>query len=101
MSNLHCRYSSYGRHFTKRSHLQIVAKKLGVLINPGDTVVDFSCGSNEFIPLVKEHCKRLGKAITGKAFDIITPANGEDFQQISWFKVTEGKFTALLIRGKI
>lgn len=90
-----CRYSSYGRHFTKLEQLGFVAKKLEVFINPGDTIVDFSCGSNLFLPLLKRHCLLCGKAVSGRAFDIITPCTNEDFQQISWFDVTLGTFPSL------
>lgn len=71
--------------------LTLVAKKLEVVIHPDDTIVDFSCGSNEFLPIVKEVCRKAGKAVKGKAFDIITPCISEDFQQISWFDVRPGK----------
>lgn len=89
-SLLYCRYSSYGRHFTKIDQLRIVAKKLEVFINPGDTIVDFSCGYNQFLPLLKRHCLQFGKAVSGRAFDIITPCINEDFRQISWFNVEHG-----------
>ena len=68
-----------------------MAKKLEVFINPDDTIVDFSCGSNEFLPIVKKVCREAGKRVKGKAFDIITPCISEDFQQKSWFDVQPGK----------
>ena len=68
-----------------------MAKKLEIFINPDDTIVDFSCGSNEFLPIVKKICQEAGKPVKGRAFDIITPCVSEDFQQISWFDVQSGE----------
>ena len=33
-----CRYSSYGRHFTKEDRLKIVARKLATFLENGDLV---------------------------------------------------------------
>lgn len=84
------RYSSYGRHFTKPEHLRYVSGKLQLFAQHGDTVVDFSCGSNEFVPLFKRECLAHGKQLTGRCFDIITPRDGEDFELVSWFDVQPG-----------
>ena len=53
-------YTSYGRHFTKREHMKKLCERLVPFLLPGDTVVDFSCGSNEFVPLLKRLCAEDG-----------------------------------------
>ena len=53
-------YTSYGRHFTKPEHMRKLCKRLVPFLLPGDTVVDFSCGSNEFVPLLKRLCAEDG-----------------------------------------
>jgi hypothetical protein len=37
-----------------------------------------------------------GKLVEGRAFDIITPPNLEDFKEISWFEVKYGDHLAAL-----
>jgi len=85
-----CRYSSYGRHFTKVDLLRFSAKKLEVFAKTGDVIVDFSCGANEFLPMFKRECLSRGKDLGGRAYDIISPAHLEDFVLKSWFLVTHG-----------
>jgi hypothetical protein len=61
---------------------------------PDDLVIDFSCGANDWIPLLKRMCLNDGFAIKGRAFDIISPKNMEDFDVTkSWFEVTTGEST--------
>lgn len=55
-----CRYSSYGRHFSRPQLLQAVAEILEMFLRPNDVIVDFSCGANEFVPLVKRWAARNG-----------------------------------------
>ena len=85
-----CRYSSYGRHFTKLHLLEQVAQLLSFYLHDGDTVVDFSCGANAFVPLVKKEGRKQGLSIAGCAFDIITSQNLEDFQRCSWLDTHTG-----------
>ena len=54
------RYTSYGRHFTQPGYLQVVNQRLLPLLRPGDTIVDFSCGENTWVPMLKEMCLRGG-----------------------------------------
>lgn len=85
-----CRYSSYGRHFTKLVLLKQVAQMLSFYLHDGDTVVDFSCGANAFVPLVKQEGAKQGLSISGCSFDIITSQNLDGFQRRSWMEVRPG-----------
>lgn len=86
-----CRYSSYGRHFTKLHLLEQVAQLLSFYLHDGDTVVDFSCGANAFVPLVKQEGRKQGLSLKGKAYDIITSQNMEDFERASWLDTCPGQ----------
>ena len=86
-----CRYSSYGRHFTKLHLLEQVAQLLSFYLHDGDTVVDFSCGANAFVPLVKQEGRKQGLSLKGKAYDIITSQNMEDFERTSWLDTCPGQ----------
>ena len=86
-----CRYSSYGRHFTKLHLLEQVAQLLSFYLHDGDTVVDFSCGANAFVPLVKQEGRKQGLSLKGKAYDIITSQNMEDFERTSWLDTRPGQ----------
>ena len=55
-----------------------------------DTLVDFSCGANAFVPLVKQEGRKQGLTILGCSFDIITSQNLEDFKRCSWMDVRPG-----------
>ncbi len=60
-------------------------------LRANDVVVDFSCGSNEWLHMLKRMCLVDGFAIHCKAFDIITPFHMDDFDGAkSWFDVTKG-----------
>ena len=52
------RYTSYGRHFTHRDRLVSVNQVLLPHLQPDDMVVDTSCGANDWVPLLREACKR-------------------------------------------
>eukprot|EP00891_Asterochloris_glomerata_P009819 jgi/Astpho2/9819/Aster-x1611 len=94
------RYSSYGRHFTMEEKLKIVARKLATFLENGDLVVDFSCGANAWIPEVKKTALELmGTRVSGKAFDIVTPACMEDFTLQDWFATSSGHDPAKMIIG--
>lgn len=85
------RYSSYGRHFTKEHLLKTVAQLLSFYLHDGDTIVDFSCGANAFVPLVKKEGAKQGLTLKGRAFDIITSQNLEDFERSSWMDTRRGQ----------
>ena len=85
------RYSSYGRHFTKSSHLNKTAELLCYYLRNGDTAVDFSCGANAFVPMVKRKAAEQGKLVAGRAFDIITSHRLDDFVRQSWMDVQPGR----------
>ena len=55
-----CRYTSYGRHFTQDQHLRVLNDFLLPHIHGGDTVVDFSCGANVWVPMLKNMCLEAG-----------------------------------------
>ncbi|KAK9844902.1 hypothetical protein WJX74_008431 [Apatococcus lobatus] len=82
------RYTSYGRHFTKAPQMEAVATRLLDFLSRGDTVVDFSCGSNEFVPMVKRMALAAGIEVFGRAYDIITARHFEDLIIKSWFETT-------------
>ena len=84
------RYTSYGRHFTLDYKLQALSERLVTYINDGDTIVDFSCGANDWVPRMQEESARRGLRCYGKAFDIITPINVQNYVQKSWFDVLPG-----------
>ena len=71
--------------------MEAVAIRLLDFLAAGDTVVDFSCGSNEFVPMVKEKALKSGIEVFGKAFDIITGRHFEDLIIKSWFQVEPGE----------
>ncbi|CAD7704649.1 unnamed protein product [Ostreobium quekettii] len=79
------RYTSYGRHFTIPEVLDEVVRQLLKHIAVDDQVVDFSCGSNAFIALLKTLCE--GKEIDFKAYDPFTPKVTTAWQRESWFNV--------------
>lgn len=68
-----------------------MAEKLQVFMESGDTLIDFSCGSNDFLPILKRKCLKVGKQVFGIAYDIITPRFLEDFVLQSWFDVQPGR----------
>ena len=92
-----CRYSSYGRHFTKEHLLLQVAQLLSFYLHDGDTIVDFSCGANAFLPLVKKEGGKQGLSLKGRAFDIITSQNLEDFERCSWLDTRRGGLSAVTV----
>ena len=92
-SDAECRLSSDGRDSSKRELLEFVARKLELFASPGDTIVDFSCGSNEFLPIFKRECLKQGKFMLGRAFDAISPRIHEDFEQTTWLDVPPGGLT--------
>ena len=55
-----CRYTSYGRHFTQDQHLRALNEFLLPHIDDGDTVTDFSCGANVWVPMLKTMCLEAG-----------------------------------------
>lgn len=88
-----CRYTSYGRHFTASAALDGLNHQLEPFIRHEDTIVDFSCGANEWLPMLKSLCATKGKQCHGRAYDIITPLNIDDFVEKSWFDVVPGALT--------
>ncbi len=71
--------------------MEAVVQRLQDFLRAGDTVVDFSCGANEFIPMVKESAFKSGIEVFGRAYDIITGRHFEDLVIKSWFDVRPGE----------
>ena len=94
------RYTSYGRHFAHQTLLRHVTDRLLPLLHNGDCVVDFSCGKNEFIPMVKESARKDGIVVTGRAYDIIVAKDLTDFVRKSWFDASssQGKRVVIIVR---
>ena len=63
----------YRRHFTKTSHLVRICYLLEHYIKHGDLVVDFSCGSNEWLNMLQEHMLvHASSKIEIVGFDVVT-----------------------------
>uniref|UniRef100_A0A061SIJ0 Enhanced downy mildew isoform 1 n=1 Tax=Tetraselmis sp. GSL018 TaxID=582737 RepID=A0A061SIJ0_9CHLO len=85
------RYTSYGRHFTSARHIRFVVEMMGMFVRSNDMVVDFSCGANEWAPMLRDHVRRLSEIrISVRAYDVVTPKNMESFLKRSWFDVKPG-----------
>lgn len=67
------RYTSFGRHFTKKEKLIEIVDRLHWYVQPGDTIVDFSCGLNDFSQFMKEKLDKVGKRCNFKNYDVIRP----------------------------
>ncbi|KAL6842480.1 hypothetical protein ACP4OV_027715 [Aristida adscensionis] len=81
------RYTSFGRHFTKKEKLTEIVDKLHWYVQPGDTIVDFSCGENEFSQFMKEKLDKVGKRCNFKNYDVIRPKNSFCFEKRDWMTV--------------
>lgn len=90
-------YTSFGRHFTKTTVLEHVANHLIAHLQPNNLIVDFSCGSNEFLGIIVDFCRHNNFEIQVKAFDLFTPYRMDGFVKKNWFDVTSNE----LDNGKI
>ncbi|CAN6204060.1 unnamed protein product [Urochloa humidicola] len=81
------RYSSFGRHFTKVEKLVEIVDKLHWYVEPGDTIVDFCCGANDFSQLMKEKLDKVSKKCHFKNYDLIQPKNHFSFEKRDWMTV--------------
>uniref|UniRef100_A0A0D9Y9E5 Uncharacterized protein n=1 Tax=Oryza glumipatula TaxID=40148 RepID=A0A0D9Y9E5_9ORYZ len=81
------RYSSFGRHFTKVEKLVEIVDKLHCYVEPGDTIVDFCCGANDFSRLMKEKLDKVQKKCHFKNYDLIQPQNCFAFERKDWMTV--------------
>ncbi|KAJ6824964.1 protein ENHANCED DOWNY MILDEW 2-like isoform X2 [Iris pallida] len=81
------RYTSYGRHFTKKDKLKEIVDKLQWYVQNGDMIVDFCCGANDFSQLMKETLDASGKKCLFKNYDVIQPKNDFNFERRDWMKV--------------
>ncbi|XP_043691278.1 protein ENHANCED DOWNY MILDEW 2-like isoform X2 [Telopea speciosissima] len=81
------RYTSFGRHFTKIDKLKEIADMLHSYVQPGDTIVDFCCGANDFSWLMKEKLEETGRKCSFRNYDHIQPKNDFCFEKRDWMKV--------------
>ncbi|KAL6838985.1 hypothetical protein ACP4OV_031212 [Aristida adscensionis] len=81
------RYSSFGRHFTKVEKLVEIVDKLHWYVEPGDTIVDFCCGANDFSRLMKEKLDKVQKKCDFQNYDLIQPQNRFCFEKRDWMTV--------------
>ncbi|KAK1348692.1 Protein ENHANCED DOWNY MILDEW 2 [Heracleum sosnowskyi] len=88
------RCTSFGRHFTKVSKLELIVDKLRWYVQDGDTIVDFCCGANDFSCLMRERLHKMGKICSFKNYDLITPKNDFNFEQKDWMTVTSEELPA-------
>ncbi|KAK1348686.1 protein ENHANCED DOWNY MILDEW 2-like [Heracleum sosnowskyi] len=87
-------YTSFGRHFTEVSKLELIVDKLKWFVQDGDTIVDFCCGANDFSYLMRERLHKMGKICSFKNYDLITPKNDFNFEQKDWMTVTSEELPA-------
>ncbi|KAJ1289089.1 hypothetical protein BS78_02G138300 [Paspalum vaginatum] len=85
------RYSSFGRHFTKVEKLVEIVDKLHWYVEPGDMIVDFCCGANDFSWLMKEKLDKVQKKCNFKNYDLIQPQNRFCFEKRDWMTVRPGE----------
>uniref|UniRef100_A0ACD5Y388 Uncharacterized protein n=1 Tax=Avena sativa TaxID=4498 RepID=A0ACD5Y388_AVESA len=81
------RYTSFGRHFTKVEKLAEIVDRLHWYVEPGDTIVDFCCGANDFSRLMKEKLDHVDKNCHFKNYDLIQPQNSFCFERKDWMDV--------------
>ncbi|KAK1305838.1 hypothetical protein QJS10_CPA10g01897 [Acorus calamus] len=81
------RYTSFGRHFTKKEKLQEVVEKLHWYVSDGDMIVDFCCGANDFSCFMKQKLDETGKKCLFKNYDIIQSKNDFGFVKKDWMTV--------------
>ncbi|KAL2523748.1 Protein ENHANCED DOWNY MILDEW 2 [Abeliophyllum distichum] len=81
------RYTSFGRHFTKKDKLKEIVDMLHWYVQGGDTIVDFCCGSNDFSCLMKKKLDEMGKSCSYKNYDIVQAENNFNFERRDWMGV--------------
>ena len=60
------KYSSYGRHFTKPAKLEEVNKRCMFFLTHGDCIVDFSCGANDWVPMLLLKAQQAGLRVRNR-----------------------------------
>ncbi|XP_031477785.1 protein ENHANCED DOWNY MILDEW 2-like isoform X2 [Nymphaea colorata] len=83
------RYTSFGRHFTSIPKLKEIVDMLHWYVASGDTIVDFSCGSNDFSWLLKTRLEQTGKKCFYKNYDIFHPKINFEFERRDWMSVSK------------
>ncbi|GMH42351.1 hypothetical protein BSKO_10270 [Bryopsis sp. KO-2023] len=81
------RYTSYGRHFTNTCILKDIVTRVIPYLAQNDMVVDFSCGSNEWLEIMRNTCELEKMVIRCKAYDPFTPMHTKDWFRKSWMDV--------------
>ncbi|OEL22228.1 Protein ENHANCED DOWNY MILDEW 2 [Dichanthelium oligosanthes] len=64
-----------------------IVDKLHWYVEPGDTIVDFCCGANDFSQLMKEKLDKVPKRCHFKNYDLIQPKNHFCFEKRDWMTV--------------
>ncbi len=54
-------------------------------------MVDFSCGANEWVPIVQARCRSQGFEVVGRSYDIIIARNLSGFVLKSWLDTRAGE----------
>ncbi|RDX92857.1 Protein ENHANCED DOWNY MILDEW 2, partial [Mucuna pruriens] len=80
-------YTSYGRHFTDVEKLEGIVDKLHWYVQNGDTIVDFSCGANDFSILMKKKLEESGKKCSYRNYDLLPTKNDFSFERRDWMTV--------------
>ncbi|RLM85862.1 uncharacterized protein C2845_PM04G16980 [Panicum miliaceum] len=65
----------------------LIVDKLHWYVEPGDTIVDFCCGANDFCWLMKEKLDKVPKKCHFKNYDLIQPKNHFGFEKRDWMTV--------------
>jgi hypothetical protein len=84
--NLHRKYTTFGRHFTKLSVMKPIVRELYKLMQPGETYVDMCCGKNDFARTLLQE-QRNAKNLRVQAYDICPPRYKLNFEERNWLQV--------------
>ncbi|WVZ64093.1 hypothetical protein U9M48_013662 [Paspalum notatum var. saurae] len=68
-----------------------IVDKLHWYVEPGDMIVDFCCGANDFSWLMKEKLDKVQKKCNFKNYDLIQPQNRFCFEKRDWMTVQPGE----------
>ncbi|XP_027329320.1 protein ENHANCED DOWNY MILDEW 2-like isoform X2 [Abrus precatorius] len=79
----------YGHHFTHVEKLEGLVDKLHWYVQNGDTIVDFSCGANDFSTLMKKKLEETGKKCSYRNYDLLPIKNDASFERRDWMTVQQ------------
>ena len=91
------RAHSHGRCFTRAAVLRQIAERMkpflfegsadGTTVRDDEIFIDFSCGANEFAPMLF--------GMKTMSFDVFPPENADNFLQKSWYEITPTSCTCV------